>query len=300
MLLVAVCLLADCGGHSASLPTEPTPSRTTATSSLNSGISTAPFTLVGAGDIAMCGYLDGAYMTAALLDKQPGTVFTMGDDAQLNGTADEYRNCYAPTWGRQLDRTRPSPGNHDYASGGGAYYDYFGGRAGQTGLGYYSYSIGNWTVYSLNSEVPSQEGSPQAKWLELELAEHRSPCTLAYWHRPRFSSGRIGNNEDMQDLWRLLSEFHADVVVNGHDHFYERFAPQDEDGKPDPAGGIREFIVGTGGAPLSGISKIQPNSEVRANTWGVIVFTLVGSGYEWRFISAGNSGFSDAGSGSCH
>ena len=248
----------------------------------------------------MCGFLDGAYQTAALLEKQPGTIFTMGDDAQINGTADEYNNCYAPTWGRQLDRTRPSPGNHDYQSGGGAYYNYFGSRAGPSGLGYYSYTIGAWRVYALNSEIPSQNGSPQAEWLQEELATNRSHCTMAYWHRPLFSSGRIGNNGDMRDLWRLLAEYDVDVVVNGHDHFYERFAPQDADGQPDPGNGIREFIVGTGGAPLSGIATVKPNSEIRANSWGVIVFTLSLTGYEWKFIPAGNSPFSDAGSASCH
>jgi hypothetical protein len=300
---VTVCLLPECGGHAVSSPTSPTQPaapRTTTTPSLLTGVSTTPFVLVGAGDIAMCGFLDGAYLTAALLDKQPGTVFTTGDDAQLNGTPDEYKNCYAPTWGRQLDRTRPSPGNHDYKSGGGPYYDYFGSRAGPAGLGYYSYGIGAWQVYSLNSEVPSHEGSPQAEWLRRELASNRALCTLAYWHRPRFSSGRIGNNEDMRDLWRILSEFDADVVVNGHDHFYERFAPQDEEGHSDPSHGIREFIVGTGGSPLSGIANVQPNSEIRANTWGIIVLTLSGASYQWQFIAAGTTGFSDSGSSSCH
>src|SRR5437773_7286108 len=130
LLFVAVCLLAECGGHSVSSPTQPTSSGSTPGTSLAVGLPTSPFTLVGAGDIAMCGHLDGAYLTAALLDKQPGTVFTLGDDAQIDGTPDEYKNCYAPTWGRHLERTRPAPGNHDYNSGGGPYYDYFGGRAG--------------------------------------------------------------------------------------------------------------------------------------------------------------------------
>jgi hypothetical protein len=300
-LLVAVCLLAECGGHSPSLPTQPTPAGASSIPSLPSAaVPGSAFVLVGAGDIAMCGHLEGAYLTAALLDKQPGTVFTMGDDAQLNGAPDEYKNCYAPTWGRALERTKPAPGNHDYNSGGGPYYDYFGSRAGPAGLGYYRYAIGAWQVYSLNSEVPSFPGSPQAEWLRRELAENRSRCTLAYWHRPRFSSGRLGNNADMDDLWRILSEFDADLVVNGHDHVYERFAPQDEDGRVDQSRGIREFIVGTGGAPLSGIAYVQPNSEVRSNTWGIIAFTLTDGGYQWRFTSAGNSGFSDGGTGSCH
>ncbi len=256
--------------------------------------------LVGAGDIAMCGFLDGAYMTAALLDKMPGTIFTLGDDAQINGTAEEYKNCYAPTWGRQLSRTRPSPGNHDYQTGGAPYYDYFGERAGPPGLGYYSYTLGPWRIYSLNSEVPSQDGSAQAEWLREELRTNRTHCTLAYWHRPLFSSGRIGNNADMKELWRILEENGADVVVNGHDHFYERFAPQDANGQPDPVYGMREFIVGTGGSPLSGIANVKANSEVRSNTWGVIAFTLNVTGYDWQFTSAGNSSFSDSGSGSCH
>jgi hypothetical protein len=302
LVFVAVGLLAECGGHSPASPTQSTASASTSSAlpSVPSSVSAAPFVLVGAGDIAQCGHLDGARLTATLLDKEPGTVFTMGDDAQLNGTADEYKNCYAPTWGRQLNRTRPSPGNHDYQTGGGPYYDYFGSRAGPAGLGYYRYTVGAWQVYSLNSEVPSDAGSAQADWLRKELTANPSLCTLAYWHRPRFSSGRIGNNTDMDDLWRLLSEFGADVIVNGHDHFYERFAPQDAEGRANPRLGMREFIVGTGGAPLSGIANVQPNSEVRANTWGIISFTLSETSYDWRFTSAGGTGFSDSGSASCH
>ena len=209
----------------------------------------------------MCGHLDGAYQTAALLDKQAGTVFTMGDDAQINGTADEYKNCYAPTWGRHLDRTRPAPGNHDYVSGGAAYYDYFGSRAGPAGLGYYRYTAGAWQVYSLNSEVPSQEGSPQAEWLRHELAANRSACTLAYWHRPRFSSGRIGNNTDMDDLWRILSEFDADVVVNGHDHFYERFGPQDAEGRADPASACANSSWARAARPSAASPVFNPTAK---------------------------------------
>src|SRR5581483_8561772 len=202
--LSAVCLLAECGCGQSAVGSKSSSSAALPTAPSSGAVPSAPLTLVGAGDIAMCGYLDGAYQTAALLDSIPGTVFTMGDDAQLYGTADEYLNCYAPTWGRQLLRTRPAPGNHDYLSGGQPYYEYFGERAGPAGLGYYHYTMGAWQVYSLNSEIPASETSPQGEWLRRELASNRSECTLAYWHRPLFSSGKIGNNTDVRDLYKIL------------------------------------------------------------------------------------------------
>jgi acid phosphatase type 7 len=256
--------------------------------------------LVGAGDIGVCNASGGAEATARLLDRIPGTVFTAGDNAYMGGRMEEFRNCFDPTWGRQRVRTRPVPGNHEYENGGGAYFSYFGASAGVSGLGYYSFAEGPWRVITLNSEVPSGADSAQMAWLRGELSGKPTACTAVIWHRPLFSSGRNGNNPDMRDVWRTLYEFNVDLVINGHDHTYERFAPQDPDGRPDSARGIREFIVGTGGAPLYEFPVTRPNSEVRAAVWGVALFSLNDRGYQWQFMPVDGVSFQDSGSASCH
>jgi len=208
--------------------------------------------LAGAGDIADCDDLSGAEATAKLLEKIPGTVFTVGDNAYPSGTAQQFRDCYGPTWGRFKSRTRPTPGNHEFHSGGATpYFDYFGANAGDPAKGYYSYDLGAWHIVALNSECAEaggcQAGSPQEIWLRQDLAAHPAACALAYWHKPLFSSGaKHGNDPEMKPFWQDLYAARATVVLNGHDHDYERFAPQDPEGKPDPALGIREFVVGTG------------------------------------------------------
>jgi hypothetical protein len=255
--------------------------------------------LVGAGDIGFCG-TPGAEATARVLDRLPGTVFTAGDNAYDAGTRAEFKNCYAPSWGRHLSRTRPVAGNHEYGSGAGGYFEYFGASAGPSGAGYYTYTVGPWTVIALNSEIPSAPGSAQILWLRNELASRRSLCTAVIWHRPLFSSGRHGDNPDMRDVWRTLYEYDVDVVINGHDHSYERFAPQDPDGRFDPVRGIREFVVGTGGAPVYQFSNLRPNSEVRASVWGIASFTLSNGSYQWEFVPVEGEAFRDFGSGSCH
>jgi hypothetical protein len=255
--------------------------------------------MVGAGDIGLCGN-GGAEATARLIDAIGGTVFTTGDNAYMTGTAAEFRNCYEPTWGRHRSRTRPSPGNHEYDSGGGPYFDYFGASAGPGGAGYYSYSVGPWRVYALNSEVPSGAGSAQAEWLRRELATQPAACTAAYWHRPLFSSGLNGDNPTVRDLWRILYDANVDLIINGHDHIYERFGPQDPDGRPDQQRGIRQFIIGTGGATLYPFVTVRGNSEVRAAAWGVTIFTLMNGGYQWEFVPVEGGSFRDAGVGSCH
>ena len=255
--------------------------------------------MVGAGDIGMCG-TGGAEATARLLESIPGTVFTTGDNAYMTGTAAEFKNCYDPSWGRHRSRTRPTPGNHEYASGGGDYYDYFGEGAGPRGAGYYSYTVGPWRVYALNSEIPSAPGSPQSEWLRQELSSRPAACTAAYWHRPLFTSGSNGDNPDMRELWRTLYAANVDLIINGHDHTYERFSAQDPDGRPDPQRGMRQFIVGTGGASLYGFPRVRANSEVRAAVWGVTTFTLMSGGYQWEFVPVEGTTFRDAGFGSCH
>lgn len=255
--------------------------------------------LVGAGDIGVCDSA-GPESTARLLDRFQGSVFAAGDNAYVTGRSEEFKNCYEPSWGRHRWRTRPVPGNHEYASGGSGYFGYFGLMAGPGGLGYYSYGEGPWRVIALNSEIAAGPGSPQMQWLREELAARPSACTAVIWHRPLFSSGKNGDNQDMRDIWRTLYEFNVDLVINGHDHIYERFAPQTPDGRPDSERGIREFIVGTGGAPLSEIQNVHANSEARGAVWGVGVFRLGDNGFQWQFVPVAGETFQDSGSAACH
>ena len=254
---------------------------------------------VGAGDIASCGYNEDE-ATAKLLDNIPGTVFTLGDNAYHDGTLAEFNNCYESTWGRHKSRTMPVPGNHEYhVPGAAGYFDYFGAAAGDRSKGYYSYDLGAWHMIALNSEIDQSAGSAQEQWLRTDLASHPTACTLAYWHKPRFSSGNHGNNPDSQALWQALYESHADVILNGHDHSYERFAQQNPNGQPDPEG-IREFVVGTGGNGLRPFPTIQPNSEVRNDsTYGVLQLTLHATSYDWQFVPIAGQTFTDAGTANC-
>jgi hypothetical protein len=254
---------------------------------------------VGAGDVDGCGRLEPEY-TARLLDRIPGTVFVAGDATYPSGTLSNYLNCYGPTWGRHLWRTFAVPGNHDYYDdGGAAFFQYFGAAAGPPGLGYFSHTLGAWHVVMLNSMVPSQAGTPQYEWLRQDLAASKAACTIAVWHHPLFSSGQNGNNAFMRDVWALLVQHGADIVVNGDDHTYERFAPQDQNGRAN-ARGIREFVVGTGGYALYNRGQTQANSEVFENrTYGVLKLTLKSGGYDWEFVPIDGQTFRDAGSGSC-
>jgi protocatechuate 3,4-dioxygenase beta subunit len=264
--------------------------------------STAPVVLVGAGDIADCSDPSDE-ATAALLDNIQGTVFTAGDNAYPDGTTVDFTQCYDPSWGRHKARTRPSPGNHDYhVSGASDYFAYFGASAGPAGQGYYSYDIGDWHVVSLNSNVDRTTNSPQVTWLRDDLAASTKQCTIAYWHHARFSSGtQHGSNTSMQPIWQALYEAGADIVVSGHEHNYERFAPQDPSGVADAATGIREFVVGTGGASHYNTFVPIANSEVRnGTTWGVLKLTLDAGTYSWQFIPIAGQTFTDAGSGTCH
>jgi calcineurin-like phosphoesterase family protein len=261
--------------------------------------------LTGAGDIAECHWDRGDVATAKLLDTLPGTVFTTGDNVYPNGTARQYADCYHPTWGRHKARTRPSPGNHDYVTSGGApYYAYFGSLAGPTSRGYYSYTVGSWHVASLNSNVSMAPGSAQYRWLSSDLAASTARCTLAYWHHPLFASGtQVGGSTASKPLWNLLYAAGADVVVSGHEHNYERFARQTPSGAADPSYGVREFVVGTGGKTLSNAvrSPRLPNSTVfNGTTWGVLVLWLGEGGYRWKFVPVVGRSFTDVGNTACH
>jgi hypothetical protein len=262
-----------------------------------------PQTFVGAGDIAMCNELSRAEATAKLLDTIGGTVFTLGDNAYPSGSAENFRDCYNPTWGRHRDRTRPAPGNHDYETPNAAgYYQYFGANAGPAGAGFYSYNLGAWHIISLNSDTRMQLAA-QTAWLREDLAANSSfKCTLAYWHHPVFSSGLSGNNPHMRETFKILHDNNADVVLSAHDHSYERFAPQDADGRPDPVRGIREFVVGTGGATSYVFMRVSPNSEQQITgpgTNGVLRMTLNAESYGWEFITTG-TGIRDNGMSGCH
>lgn len=256
--------------------------------------------LVGSGDIARCPPT-GAAVTSTLLDGIAGTVFTAGDNAYEDGTATQYAQCYGPTWGRHKARTRPAPGNHEYHSPGAApYYAYFGEAAGPPGRGYYSYDLGAWHVLSLNSNVAADAGSAQVAWLRAELAANRTLCAVAYWHHPVFSSGDHGNNQKMAEVWRVLDSAGVELVLVGHDHNYERFAPQTPSGQASTTG-IREFVVGTGGANQRPFEETQPNSEKRmTGTWGALKLTLESGSYRWEFLRASGPAFSDAGASTCH
>jgi hypothetical protein len=252
--------------------------------------------LVGAGDIASCDY-EGDEMTVQLLDAIAGTVFTTGDNAYSDGTSTEFADCYEPTWGRHKDRTKPVPGGHDYHTPDAAgYFQYFDDIPE-----YYAYDLGSWRIYALNSEVDISLGGPQVTWLQADLAENPRQCVLAYWHRPRWSSGsEHGRDPTVQTLWEVLHEAGAELVLNGHEHNYERFMPMNAEGEPDPAG-LREIVVGTGGADLYDFDTPLPTSEVRdASTSGVLRLILRESGYDWQFIPVAGSTFTDSGSAECH
>lgn len=300
-----------------------------------------PPVLVGAGDIARCdSQADEA--TADVLEKIPGTVFTAGDNAYQYGLLTEYLACYGPSWGRPgiYERTYPTPGNHEYYSGGSGYFTYYGPQRTNAPLGYYSYNLGSWHVVALNStpqvylcrppettEEWPPEGTPttpivlpepppmtaaqgracagdlaQQAWLIADLIAHRRyRCTVVYFHHERFSSARHGSHLQMIRIWDIMYALGVDVVISAHDHVYERFAPQDPDGRHDPRRGIRQLTVGTGGGPLYEFKTILPNSEVRDNTThGVIKLTLGRGTYDWEFVPVAGGTFTDSGAGTCH
>ena len=261
---------------------------------------TGPAVLVGAGDIAECG-VPGAEATARLLDAIEGIIFTAGDNAYYQGSLRDFQRCFEPTWGRHKDRIRPLPGNHEYETPGAAgYFAYFGDAAAPEAPGFYSYDAGSWHVIAVNTSAPVDALSGQFAWIKADLASHPGRCTLAVVHHPYFSSGVNGGYSWIRPLWELFYAEGVDVVVSGDDHVYERFAPQDPNGRVDLARGIRQFVVGTGGAHLTRFVGSKPNSEARALVWGVIKFTLGVGGYQWEFIPVAGESFRDSGAELCH
>jgi 3',5'-cyclic AMP phosphodiesterase CpdA len=328
--LLAAAVLAGCATHRPLSapdyrPVAGTEPRALAAEYMQRRAGSAPL-LVGAGDIALCqdpGQAEYAAATARLLEAEPDAlVFTAGDNVYQDGTWAEFIDCYDNTWGRKgiKERTLPSPGNHDYGNRrkpheASDYFRYFGAaaaNAGTEGRGYYSLDLGDWHIVSLNSDIemrlsrdrslsPEERAlladavARQRSWLEADLAaalRQGSKCILGIWHHPRFTSASRGDNTPTAVLWDLLAAADADVAIAGHEHMYETFAPRDASGAPDP-GGMREFVVGTGGAG-GGSAKTAADYH-----YGVLKLTLETGGYTWEFLPVPGDSLSDKGSGRC-
>jgi hypothetical protein len=276
------------------------------------------WTVLTAGDIAQCFTNDsgvgqhpgdGAIVTANLVRTllPVDDLIVQGDLAYESGTASEFADCYEPTWGIFKAFTHPAPGNHEYQSSGASpYYAYWGARAGTAGRGYYSYSVGAWHVVSLNSEADLAASGQQATWLKADLAAHPARCTMAFWHRPRFSSDPLnGDTLALNPLYAILYNAGVDVLLQGHAHNYQRWNELAPDangrGTIQRGRGIRSFVVGTGGADFTPPGTLQSGEDALAgNVFGVMQMTLTPTGYSWRFIPAPGYSYTDAGSGSCH
>ncbi len=267
-------------------------------------------TLVGAADIGGCGPTPAhSQATAALLDSIPGMVFVAGDLGYPNGAETEFTRCYDPTWGRHRSRTTPAPGIHEFiAPNAQGYFNYFGPIAGDPTKGYYSYNYGAWHVVMVNDICTSASGvngctatSPEGQWLQSDLAANPTACTVAIWHQPLYSSSSSTVTTAMRPFWQILYNAGAELVINGHAHNYERFAPQDPNGNLDLKKGLREFVIGTGGEDLQEFTATAPNSEIRnSSTFGVLKLTLHATSYDWQFIPVAGQTFTDSGSQACH
>jgi hypothetical protein len=311
LVSLAGVALAGCGGGS---PTAVGPSGSGSTTPPPPPVhaSRSDPVIAAAGDIAcppgrpiIPGECHQAATAALLARVRPTAVLPIGDDQYETGGLVAFRSAYGPTWGRFDAVVRPVPGNHEYERDNGTgYYAYYGARAGYRARGYYSYDLGAWHLIGLNSNcsvVSCAAGSAQVRWLRADLAAHRRRCTLAYWHHPRFSSGPHGNQQPVAPLWRALYSAGADVVLNGHDHDYERFASQTPAGRADARHGIREFVVGTGGRSHYPTLIPRANSQRRnSSTFGVLALTLHRDGYSWRFVPEAGGRFTDRGTGPCH
>jgi hypothetical protein len=275
--------------------------------------------IAAAGDIA-CKSTDGnfkaglgsatacrqKYVADLFAGQDLAAVLPLGDIQYEDGTYSDYLASYDLSWGTYRSITRPAIGNHEYlTSGADGYFRYFGQSAGDPAKGYYSYDVGAWHVVALNSNCSKvggcSAGSPQQQWLKADLAAHPSECTLAYWHHPRFSSGEHGDHTSMTTMWQTLYDDGAELVLSGHDHDYERFAPMNASGQLDVTRGLRQFVVGTGGKNHYGITALRANSEVaNTTTYGALFLTLRDHGYDWEFRPESSGAFSDSGRSSCH
>jgi beta-glucanase (GH16 family) len=268
--------------------------------------------IIGAGDIAASN--GGSAATANLLDVHAPAaawVYTTGDNAYPDGTTANYNSYYQPTWGRWKAKTKPVPGNHEYHRANAAdYFAYFGAAAGTPGKGWYSYDVGAWHIVALNSSratdtactpVPCNPGSEQYEWLKADLAAHPNKCVAAIWHHPLYSRGSYDGVNGVKPMWDLLYDMGADVVLNGHDHNYQRYAPLNKAGVRDDLRGIREFVAGEGGNSEYSVAAPGGNLEAsQSGTRGLLMLTLHPDSYEWRFVHVAGKTYIDAGSGSCH
>ena len=296
--IVAIAIQALACSSSPSGPTVPSGGGPPTGGGSGGGATGITVSMIAAGDIGMCGRPEVA-QTARLVAGLDGDLLLAGDLAYFQGTAENFRDCFNPSWGIFRSRWHPVPGNHEYESPGAApYFAYFGAAAGPSGVGYYAFTAGDWLILMLNSNIPAGRGSPQWEFARRELERQRTPCTMAVWHHPLFSSGPNGSNPMMRDMWSLLEDNDAEVVVSAHDHLYERFARQTADGTPEPANGIRQFTVGTGGAELYNFLRATANSEERLVKSGVMRFTLRPAQMEWEFHGIDGS-VSDRGLDTC-
>lgn len=306
-LVAAGCIaIGLVGGYLTAQSLQNTPEGDTATAS-----TLARKTIVIAGDISCdkddartafsCRSDDTAALIAAI---KPDAVLTTGDNQYPNGTMASYQEAYDKTWGAFKDITYPTPGNHEYRTPGAAgYYDYFGDRAGERDKGYYSYKIGDWLMVALNSEIDISSTSQQISWLKQLLADNKNTCALAYWHQPRFSTGGHASNPAYDAAWRILYDNGVDVVVNGHSHGYERYAPQDPDGNYDTQKGITQIISGMGGnRPQPFSNALLPNLVTRQNhVFGVLKLTLHQKAARYQFLPIkSQQTYSDSGLITCH
>jgi 3',5'-cyclic AMP phosphodiesterase CpdA len=301
-ILATTLLLLIAGGIAAAVTRGNQGSETTVTLSAT--------TLLAAGDIAECDHQGDEATARILADYPSATIATLGDNAYDKGTAQEFENCYGPSWGKFRDRTKPATGNHDLSTKNAqGYWEYFGDRGGPYDEYFYSYDIGVWRVVVLNSDCWRVGGCDlddlQARWLRDELRQRGRRCTLAYWHRPPFSSGRYGEPKEtgrVLPLWQILYEEGVDLLLTAHEHSYERFTPMDAAGKQDDVNGVRLIVVGTGGGNLRPFENPPlPTTVVRNDdTWGVLKLTLSAGKYKWNFLPVQGSTFTDSGSGTCH
>jgi hypothetical protein len=309
LAVLALTTLAACNGGAGSQPDdEPDAARGAAVipqasppAPAVSAAATSPLKVVAAGDIACGNCADGqtARLAASL---NPKLVLALGDTQYETGAYRAYLSDYDASWGRLKSLTRPVVGNHEYTDGtASGYYKYFGARAGDPSRGYYSFNQGGWHFVALNSNcgaVPCGKDSRQVRWLKSDLAASTARCTIAYWHAPRFSSGLHRGTRTVQPFWRALVADRAELVLAGHDHDYERFAPLDASGQPSSSG-VRSIVVGTGGRALYAFTGAATGSQVRNNRhFGVLELTLGSSSYSWRFVAVGGQ-ILDKGSGTC-
>jgi hypothetical protein len=304
-VLARISLVAACGLAVATAGAAP--ARSSAVAPVAATLASGP-SLAAAGDIigdctgSSCGYQQTAAVIKSL---NPTTVLALGDISNRSGSASDYTGPFNSSWGAFKAKIRPVPGNHDYGSAGAVnYFNYF-GAAAHPPRGYYSFDVGTWHIIAINSNCSQvggcQAGSAQEKWLKTNLAQHPAACTLAFWHHPRYSSGHGGDNTSMKAIFQDLYNARADVVLSGHSHDYERFAPQNNASQLDTANGIRQFVVGTGGSFFTGFGTIKPNSLVRNNnTIGVLRMTLGTSSYSWKFVPVAGKTFTDSGTATCH